>query len=210
MMNTAEEVICLTHEETNQRTKQMLSESLKRFMVRKPLNKITVSDLVTDCNVNRKTFYYHFEDIFALLKWTLDQEATQVLSRFDLMTDMDEVIAFLQDYVRKNAYMLKCAMDATGWGNHMQRFYYDDMKGIVLAYIREIEKEEDVVLDKDYETFLCDFYCEAAAGMMIDQIRNQIYLDDQTTTKYSTLTIRASLAGIMKEVKQRNSLKQEK
>lgn len=195
----------MTHEEANQRTKQMLSESLKKFMVRKPLNRITVSNLVSDCNVNRKTFYYHFEDIFALLKWTLEQETVQIMNQFDLMTDMDEVIAFLQDYARQNAYMLKCAMDATGWGNHMQRFYYDDLKGIVLSYIREMEKEEDVTLEDDYESFLCDFYCEAAAGMMIDQIRHQKYSDDQTTTKYSTLTIRASLAGIMKEVKRRES-----
>ena len=75
----------------------------------------------------------------------------------------------------------------------------------MLSYIREMEKEEDVTLEDDYESFLCDFYCEAAAGMMIDQIRHQKYSDDQTTTKYSTLTIRASLAGIMKEVKRRES-----
>ena len=91
----------MTHEEANQRTKQMLSESLKKFMIRKPLNRITVSNLVSDCNVNRKTFYYHFEDIFALLKWTLEQETVQIMNQFDLMTDMDEVIAFLQDYARQ-------------------------------------------------------------------------------------------------------------
>ncbi|WP_295208123.1 TetR family transcriptional regulator [Ruminococcus sp.] len=39
----------------------------------KPLSKITVSEIVADCNINRKTFYYHFEDVQSLLKWTLEQ-----------------------------------------------------------------------------------------------------------------------------------------
>ena len=42
--------------------------SLQRFMEKKPLSKITVSEIIADCGVNRKTFYYHFEDIYALLK----------------------------------------------------------------------------------------------------------------------------------------------
>ena len=34
-------------------------------MEKKPLSKITVSEIIADCGVNRKTFYYHFEDIYA-------------------------------------------------------------------------------------------------------------------------------------------------
>ena len=37
-------------------------------MEKKPLSNITVSEIIADCGVNRKTFYYHFEDIYALLK----------------------------------------------------------------------------------------------------------------------------------------------
>ena len=48
--------------------KKTLAVSLKRFMEKKPLSKITVSEIIADCGVNRKTFYYHFEDIYALLK----------------------------------------------------------------------------------------------------------------------------------------------
>ena len=37
--------------------------SLKKFMETKPLSRITVSEICKDCGFNRKTFYYHFEDI---------------------------------------------------------------------------------------------------------------------------------------------------
>ena len=36
---------------------------LKEKMKEKPFSKITVSELIADCGVNRKTFYYHFQNI---------------------------------------------------------------------------------------------------------------------------------------------------
>ncbi len=51
------------------RTKQAMAESLKKLMQKKPLSKITVNEIITDCDINRNTFYYHFENIYDLLKW---------------------------------------------------------------------------------------------------------------------------------------------
>ena len=53
---------------TSQNTKKIMAASLKKAMKTHPLSKITVSEIVKDCGFNRKTFYYHFEDIYALLK----------------------------------------------------------------------------------------------------------------------------------------------
>lgn len=51
----------MTNEELSLKTKQSLAAALKHAMEKKKLSKITVSELITACNVNRKTFYYHFE-----------------------------------------------------------------------------------------------------------------------------------------------------
>ena len=53
----------MKHNEQSQQTKQALSEALKAMMKKKPLNKITVGELVEDCGVNRKTFYRHYRSI---------------------------------------------------------------------------------------------------------------------------------------------------
>lgn len=44
---------------------------------KKFLDDITVKEIVEDCQVNRQTFYYHFQDIYDLLRFFLDHE-TQV------------------------------------------------------------------------------------------------------------------------------------
>ena len=53
----------MKHNAQSQQTKQALSEALKAMMKKKPLNKITVRELVEACGVNRKTFYRHYRSI---------------------------------------------------------------------------------------------------------------------------------------------------
>jgi len=60
-------------------TKQALAQSLKSLMNTTPLAKITVNDIVKECKVNRRTFYYHFQDIYALLEWIFKNEVANVM-----------------------------------------------------------------------------------------------------------------------------------
>lgn len=46
----------MKHEVITLNTKKTLSASLKKCMERKPLSKITVTDIVNECGLNRKTF----------------------------------------------------------------------------------------------------------------------------------------------------------
>ena len=45
-------------------TKRALENSLKQMLLKKPLDKITISDLTDDCGISRMAFYYHFKDIY--------------------------------------------------------------------------------------------------------------------------------------------------
>ena len=58
----------MKHAEASFKTKQEMAVSLKKLMGHKPLSKITISELCKDCGINRKTFYYYFQDIYELLK----------------------------------------------------------------------------------------------------------------------------------------------
>ena len=49
-------------------TKKAIMESFVHLMEKKPLEKITVRDLVDECGINRNTFYYYFQDIYAVLE----------------------------------------------------------------------------------------------------------------------------------------------
>ena len=55
--------------------KHDLAEALCQLLETKTLEKITVKDIVARCGVNRQTFYYHFRDVYDLMRWIFDREA---------------------------------------------------------------------------------------------------------------------------------------
>ena len=65
----------------SQTTKRALSASLKKLLAKKPLDKITVTDIAEDCEVGRQTFYYHFQDIYDLMEWTFTEETSREIGR---------------------------------------------------------------------------------------------------------------------------------
>lgn len=61
-------------------TKRMLSASLKKLLSQKTLDNITIQDITDDAEVSRKTFYYHFQDIYDLLNYTLIEDTHRLLN----------------------------------------------------------------------------------------------------------------------------------
>ena len=156
----------MTRDEATMLTKTALAASLKRFMDKKPLGKITVSEIIADCNVNRKTFYYHFEDIYALLKWMLEQETVEVVKSFDLLLDFEDAIRFAIRYVRDNVHILNCAYDGMG-RDAMKRFFFDDFFSVTESIIIDAEERYQIKITADFRRFLANFFTEAIAGMMV-------------------------------------------
>lgn len=55
-------------------TKRNLADAVLALLNTRTLDKITVQDVALTAGVSRKTFYYHFRDMYDLLEWTLERE----------------------------------------------------------------------------------------------------------------------------------------
>lgn len=188
--------IFMKHDETTLNTKQLIAASLKKFMIKKPLSKITVSEIVSDCNINRKTFYYHFNDIYDLLKWMLEEEAVEIVKQFDLLIDYKEAIIFVMDYVKENKHLLSCAYDSMG-RNEMKRFFYADFIGITGKIIQNVQQQLNVKVDEEFIEFLTHFYTEAIAGLLIDEFSNKQTHDPKKAANYLALVLDKSLPSLL-------------
>ena len=185
----------MKHDEQSLQTKQALSEALKTMMKKKPLTKITVRELVEVCGVNRKTFYYHFEDIYALLLWIFKEEAIDVVKKFDLPTQPREALFFVMDYVEENSYLINCAYDSLG-RDQLRSFLYDDFSSITKELLERVEALSGNKLESSYKEYLTKFYAEGLAGMLIDWIKHRSDLDREQTADYIIRTVRGGLSGI--------------
>lgn len=150
-----------------EKRKKMFAAALKEIMRHKPLSKITVNELVNACGVNRKTFYYHFSDIYDLLKWMLEEEVVEVVRHFDLVVDTEDAVSFAIDYVNANQHILSCAYDTMG-RDGMRQFFHSDFIDVISAVIDHAEEQEGLHVDAQYKHFLADFYTEALSGILID------------------------------------------
>ena len=94
----------MKHNINSTNTKQMLAEALISLSNKKDFSKITVSEIVDYCNINRKTFYYHFTDIYDLLEWHLNNELSRAISQFDPLKDTTAIIAYAINYINQCLY----------------------------------------------------------------------------------------------------------
>ena len=182
----------MKHEVTTLNTKKMLSASLKHCMEKKSLSKITVTDIVTDCGLNRKTFYYHFQDVPDLLKWTLEQEAVDVVKQFDLLNELEEALRFAVRYIRENSHMINCAYDSIG-RDELKRFLNHDFQSIVMSIVEQIERKENVHSAPDAKKIICNFYTEGMAGELVDLLKSRDAAQDEKSIRCISLVVRTSL-----------------
>lgn len=186
----------MKHEIASMRTKKALADSLRKIMTHKSFSKITVSEIIADCGVNRKTFYYHFEDIYALLHWMLEQESIEILKHINLLDDYRDAVSFVLDYIEANEHIINCALGTDG-RDELHRFFFCDFMGIAESVLYGLEEKYGVSFSDEYRIILAEFYCEAIAGMIISWIRNKKCKNRTFTQEAITSILKDSLHGVV-------------
>ena len=181
--------------------KQMLADSLKRAISKKSFSKVTVSEIVEDCGINRKTFYYHFEDLYDLLRWTLEQETIEVLKQFNLAVEYEEAISFVLDYMEQNAQMLNNVYHSVG-RDELKRFFYLDFFGLIHSAVDQAEKIEKISVSESFKTFLCQFYTEAVAGILLHWIAQRSIQNREQIVLYTSALLRSGIPSSLYTIKQ--------
>lgn len=55
--------------------KEIIADAVETLLFENKVKKLTVKDIVAECNITRQAFYYHFEDIPELLRWILERNS---------------------------------------------------------------------------------------------------------------------------------------
>lgn len=63
-------------------TEQAIKNTFLDLLNEKPLNQITVKDIVVKCGINRNSFYYHFQDIPNLLETIVKDETDRIIHAY--------------------------------------------------------------------------------------------------------------------------------
>ena len=175
------------------KTRQAIRIALISLLSEKELSDITISELSDRAQVNRKTFYYHFEDIFSLLKWTLDQEAMCMFGKYDLVSQRREAVDFALDYINSNHDILHNIVHSIG-RSELSRYFYNDIYEPIHNLVCEAVKKHSVTAEDSYQVFLSRFLTEAIAGILLDCIERDMG-DRKKLAEYIAATITGAILG---------------
>lgn len=150
-------------------TKNALADSLKKLMTQKPINKISIREITDDCGFKRLTFYYHFEDIYDLLKWTMRRELLVPLEKSGAFSTWQESGLYLLEYLKSNKTLALSVLDSVG-RETLKNLISNDTYEFCMYFLRDIGKGLDVS-DEDYHA-VCKFYCISLAALTADWLEN--------------------------------------
>lgn len=83
-------------------TKQAIKVSFMKLLNERPINKISVRDIVEDCGINRNSFYYHFQDIPSLLGEIITEETEKLIREYPSISSLDECFRAAFRFAQEN------------------------------------------------------------------------------------------------------------
>lgn len=83
-------------------TKQAIETAFLQLLNEKPLNKISVRDIVEKCGINRNSFYYHFQDIPSLIAEIITSYTDQLIEEYPTISTLDECCEMAFRYALHN------------------------------------------------------------------------------------------------------------
>ncbi|MBB6624734.1 TetR/AcrR family transcriptional regulator C-terminal domain-containing protein [Clostridium gasigenes] len=158
----------------SQMTKKALAQSLKNLMLTIPLSKITVNDIVNDCEVNRRTFYYHFQDIYNLLEWIFKNEIASVMEEKKTCDSWQQGFLNIFYYLAENKKLVLNTYNSIG-REQLETHLYRVVYYLVFDIVQEISVEMNVP-EKEKE-FIVNFYKVALVGLLLEWIRSNMVED---------------------------------
>ena len=180
-------------------TKIFMAETLKKMLKDRPFAKITVQDIVSECKINRNTFYYHFENNYDLLYFTYEQEVKNIVDSFHkAKASIPQAMDFVLDYIDKNIPLCLCAYESLG-EKQLRSLFEKELFGFVRATIEYLENENHLSFSEDFKTFVGYSYTDLLNTQIIWYIKHGRELDKSIFKQYFQTFFTASLKAILEE-----------
>lgn len=134
-------------------TKRALASALKELMETKPFAKITVSDICEACEMNRKSFYYHFKDKYDLVNWIYYTECVAAIKEKSCRTSW-ELLGDLCAYFYENRSFYRKVLNVEGQ-NSLSEYFRDIVAAIMSSDAEKVFSGDGAL------QFYVDFYTDA-------------------------------------------------
>lgn len=153
-------------------TQKFIMSTFMQLLESESLDKITVRDIVEECEINRNTFYYHYSDIYDLLDDVFRVETEKFMSE-----DVDENTTFGEEYERAACFVLKYKKAILHIYDSKKRDVLQNyLETLAFSFIsRFVKREADGygLPDEDID-YITGFYTHAIVGNTLGWIKRKL------------------------------------
>lgn len=172
--------------------KERIAASFAALAQKKPVDKITVKELVERCGISRQTFYYHFQDLLEVMQWQIERILQQAVeSSLHAENSLKGIEGFISISLEHQELLGKLL--ASQRRAQVERIFVRAMRESIREMI--LQKKPDWAVDaQDWEVTL-NFYAYGMAGVVFENSQSVKLGTEKLAQKLYRL-----LAGQMLEV----------
>lgn len=178
---------------SSEETKKKICDSLKKKLQKKPLNQITVKEIVDDCEINRQTFYYHFVDIYDLAKWMFINDLQPIYLTDDKTSTWQEEMIYLFNYISNNKRIFIstiCSIDREVFRKEFYRTTASALTNLTDNLFSSIE------LEKEEKDFIVNYLSISIASLLESYAYDEINLAPEKIVALTEKIINNLVDGI--------------
>ena len=182
----------------SQTTKRALEASLKKLLLEKPLHKITVSDITDDCGINRMTFYYHFKDIYDLVEWCCQEDASRALAGKKTYETWQQGFLQIFEAVQENKpFILNVYRSVSR--EQVESYLYQ----VTYRLLEDVVEEQARGLSvwSEDKAFIATLYKDMLVGLMLDWVKSDMKGDPQVIVDRLEQVIHGSVRAALERLR---------
>lgn len=155
-------------------TKAQILQHFSELLKDHDLDKITVTLLVSQCEISRQTFYYHFNDIQSLINWGIQQYTAGCLENVKNAKDINEATIIYLTAIEENSFYLSKCLESSlsGYTTLLLRksiCEYIEFFGNKILGISSLEPTDS--------KFVVEFLANAVTGLIISSFYKKEVMD---------------------------------
>ena len=175
------------------RTRIALADALKEMTETMPLSRIRVMELCKRCGVDRRTFYYHFRDIYDLSAWIFDKDVNDAIERFGGHACLEALVLALERVREELGFYRRALAD-----DSQNALWRHILNANVRLYVREVQYLRDTELLSREDEFAIGYHCFASLGI----IRRWIFADNDLSPREVAILLVHTMPPMLRAIYQ--------
>ena len=161
-------------------TKNLIKQEFIKLLNKKSLHNITVTEIAKQCKIERKTFYYHYENLPQLVKEIFDEELEDVIKEFNETLSWEESFISATKFILENKKVVK-HMYESDYKVELEKYIFSISGEIMRKYVRRVAK--DTKAQEIDIKLIAFFYQCALSSSLIQWVATDMKTDPKLVTR---------------------------